>query len=242
MKKNFYQILQVDSNAEIEIIEAAYKRLARKYHPDVNNSPNATAQMQEINEAYETLKNEFKRSQYDIEFLPNLKQSKNTKSESKNTREKRETEESIKKTQTSSKPNNYYKSAKAEQEQSVKYDKIRYEAQLRYEAQQSKTSKNIKEIAISIIVFNILPCFYLVYAFDKQMTVINTSSDDKILERVWLNIFIICLSAVLSIISIYGGFRMYKLKNYRLSVFSTIALFFPVLYVVFFHTFLQLVD
>lgn len=66
----------------------------------------------------------------------------------------------------------------------------------------------------------------MVYAFDKQMTVINTSSDDKILESAWLNIFIICLSAVLSIISIYGGFRMYKLKNYRLSVFSTIALFF----------------
>ncbi len=259
MKKNFYQILQVDSYADIEIIEVAYKRLARKYHPDINNSPNATTQMQEINEAYETLKDKFKRNQYDAKFLPNLKQSKNTKSESKNTREKRETEESIKKTQTSSKPNNYYKSAKVEQEQSVKSDKIRYEEwakksrntatpqynqphstenpNLYYKnnhnpkksQQKSPRQKNLDSVqgtAISIIIFNILPCFYLVYAFDKQMTVINNSSDNKILEGAWLNIFVICLSAIMSIISIYGGFRMYKLKNYRLSVFSTIALFF----------------
>jgi len=36
MKKNYYQNLHVDPNADVEIIEVAYKRLARKYHPDTS--------------------------------------------------------------------------------------------------------------------------------------------------------------------------------------------------------------
>ncbi len=206
MKKNYYQNLHVDPNADVEIIEVAYKRLARKSHPDTNSSPNATAQMQEINEAYATLKDAFKRSQYDAEFLPKLKQS--TKSESKNTKENRKTEESIKKTQTASKPSSYKTSEKNEPKQYVETspDKVRYEEwakrsrSWKTESQQesfqqtqqksrqpSRTSKNVKEVAISIIIFNILPIFYLVYAFDKQMALINTSSDSKFLEGAWFN-------------------------------------------------------
>lgn len=247
MKKNFYQILQVDPNADSEIIEVAYKRLARKYHPDVNNSPNATSQMQEINEAYETLKNEFKRKQYNAEFLPNLKQSKTTNTQTKNTKTQQKAKEANKKTEATSQANNYYTSAKVEQEEAVKADKVRYSEWAKksttnwknpkqssppnsnkssIQDKKSKISKNIKEIAISIIVFNSLPFLYLFYAFDKQITVVNTSSDAKTVENAWFNISVICLSAVLSIVSIYGGFRMYKLKNYRLAIFSTITLFF----------------
>ena len=230
MKKTFYQILQIDSGAEIEIIEVAYKRLARKYHPDTNNSPNATAQMQEINEAYATLKDNFKRKQYDAEFLPNLGQSKTTKSESRNTKEHRNSGERVEKPQTNSKTT-YYTSAKTEQEQNVKTDKARYvewankfynRKKSQQKPKQQENLDSIRLIAISIIIFNILPFFYLVYAFNKQMTFINNSSD----EGKWYNIYLICLSGVISIVSIYGGFRMYKLKNYRLAVFSTIALFF----------------
>jgi len=47
--KDFYKILQVDPAAETEVIAAAYKRLAQKYHPDINQSANATRRMQEIN-------------------------------------------------------------------------------------------------------------------------------------------------------------------------------------------------
>lgn len=63
--KNYYQILQVDPSAEQEVIEAAFKRLASKYHPDKNRSPDATSNMQKLNEAYETLRDVNKRKQYD---------------------------------------------------------------------------------------------------------------------------------------------------------------------------------
>ncbi|NLD43706.1 MAG: J domain-containing protein, partial [Chloroflexi bacterium] len=44
----YYRILQVDPQAEPEVIEAAYRRLARMYHPDVNNAPDCTQVMQQI--------------------------------------------------------------------------------------------------------------------------------------------------------------------------------------------------
>lgn len=62
-----YQTLQVSPSADPEIIEAAYRRLARKNHPDVNKSPNAHAQMSAINQAYAVIKDPAKRSRYDAE-------------------------------------------------------------------------------------------------------------------------------------------------------------------------------
>lgn len=63
--EDFYAILQVHFLAEPEVIESAYRRLARKYHPDVNKSPGAESRMKKINEAYETLSDQAKRRQYD---------------------------------------------------------------------------------------------------------------------------------------------------------------------------------
>lgn len=63
--KDYYKILQVDPEAESDVITAAYRRLARKYHPDVYKEADATAKMQEINEAYEVLGDEEKRQRYD---------------------------------------------------------------------------------------------------------------------------------------------------------------------------------
>lgn len=63
--ENFYKVLQVDPSAEPEVITAAYHRLARKYHPDTNTSPDAKLKMQAINESYETLSNPAKRAEYD---------------------------------------------------------------------------------------------------------------------------------------------------------------------------------
>ena len=65
-RKNYYKILQVDPEAESEVVIAAYKRLALKYHPDTNKSPDATAQMQAINEAYAVLGDKAKRADYDF--------------------------------------------------------------------------------------------------------------------------------------------------------------------------------
>ena len=63
---DYYAILQVDPLAEKEIIEAAYRRLAVKYHPDLDHSPGATERMKLINAAYQVLSNSEKRRAYDL--------------------------------------------------------------------------------------------------------------------------------------------------------------------------------
>lgn len=66
--KNYYEILEVNENASPEVIEKAYKTLAKKYHPDLQNGENQkkyAEKMKEINEAYEVLSNDFKKSSYD---------------------------------------------------------------------------------------------------------------------------------------------------------------------------------
>lgn len=65
MPANHYSTLQVHTDAEQEIIEAAYRTLARKYHPDINRTTDANQRMQQINEAYEVLADREKRALYD---------------------------------------------------------------------------------------------------------------------------------------------------------------------------------
>ncbi len=68
MKKNYYQILQVDQEASIDIIEKVYKTLVKKYHPDLQSEENKNNNeeiLKDINEAYETLSNPEKRQAYD---------------------------------------------------------------------------------------------------------------------------------------------------------------------------------
>ncbi|MBO6243283.1 MAG: J domain-containing protein [Clostridia bacterium] len=67
MNKNYYEILQVDKNASPEIIERAYKVLAKKYHPDVqpeDEKQHAEMIFKQINEAYEVLSDKEKRKAY----------------------------------------------------------------------------------------------------------------------------------------------------------------------------------
>ncbi|HKF77479.1 MAG TPA: J domain-containing protein [Candidatus Dormibacteraeota bacterium] len=63
--EDLYKILQVDPQADTEVIEAAYRRLARKYHPDVNRSPDAELRMRELNAAYQVLRRPDHRAAYD---------------------------------------------------------------------------------------------------------------------------------------------------------------------------------
>jgi curved DNA-binding protein CbpA len=62
---NPYKILQVDPEAEDEVIQAAYRRLAQKYHPDRSQGPEAAARMVGINAAWETIKDPVRRAAYD---------------------------------------------------------------------------------------------------------------------------------------------------------------------------------
>ncbi|HWV25465.1 MAG TPA: DnaJ domain-containing protein [Thermomicrobiales bacterium] len=63
--RTFYQVLQVDQEAERDVIEAAFRRLAMKYHPDTNPSPEAQGRMREILQARDILLDEVRRAQYD---------------------------------------------------------------------------------------------------------------------------------------------------------------------------------
>lgn len=63
--KDYYNILGVDKTAGKDDIRKAYRKLARKYHPDVNKSPDAEQKYKDINEAYEVLKDPDKRQKYD---------------------------------------------------------------------------------------------------------------------------------------------------------------------------------
>lgn len=68
MNKNYYEILQINQNASPEIIEKAYKTLAKKYHPDLqeeSNKKEAEEILKEINEAYEILSDSNKKALYD---------------------------------------------------------------------------------------------------------------------------------------------------------------------------------
>ena len=65
MATDYYDILQVHPKAEKEVIKAAYRKLAAKYHPDMNKAPDAMEKMKQINAAYEVLSDPAKRAVYD---------------------------------------------------------------------------------------------------------------------------------------------------------------------------------
>lgn len=64
-KRDYYDILEVERGASKEDLKKAYRRMARKYHPDVNDDPSASERFKEINEAYEVLSNDSSRAAYD---------------------------------------------------------------------------------------------------------------------------------------------------------------------------------
>ena len=65
MSKSLYETLEVSPNATSDEIKKSYRRLARKYHPDINKEKDAEEKFKEINAAYEILSDEKKRKQYD---------------------------------------------------------------------------------------------------------------------------------------------------------------------------------
>ena len=68
MIPDYYKILSINRNATIEEIKKAYRKLALRWHPDVNKNPNAHEMFISINEAYLILSDEEARTKYNIEY------------------------------------------------------------------------------------------------------------------------------------------------------------------------------
>ena len=82
--KTLYEILEVSETASKEIIEKAYKVLAKKYHPDLQKQENkekAEQKMKQINDAYEILSDDLKRKKYDEELKSKRQQEEIKKNE-----------------------------------------------------------------------------------------------------------------------------------------------------------------
>ncbi len=65
MAKSLYETLEINENASADEIKKTYRKLARKYHPDVNKEKDAEEKFKEINAAYEVLSDPEKKQQYD---------------------------------------------------------------------------------------------------------------------------------------------------------------------------------
>ena len=65
MAKNYYEELGVSRDASADEIKKAYRKLAKKYHPDISKEADAEAKMQAINVAYDTLGDATKKAEYD---------------------------------------------------------------------------------------------------------------------------------------------------------------------------------
>ena len=63
--KDYYKVLGVERGASDDEIKKAFRKLARKHHPDVSKAPDAAARMQDLNEAYDVLRDPEKRAAYD---------------------------------------------------------------------------------------------------------------------------------------------------------------------------------
>src|SRR5262252_8621472 len=63
--QDYYKVLGVERSVTADALKTAYRRLARKFHPDVSKEANAEARFKEVQEAYEVLKDPAKRAAYD---------------------------------------------------------------------------------------------------------------------------------------------------------------------------------
>ena len=80
-RKNYYEILGVSPDSTFAEIKSAYRKLARKYHPDVNKASESVQKFKDITEAYEILSDKFQKQKYDEIYRKNFaKDSTNTSS------------------------------------------------------------------------------------------------------------------------------------------------------------------
>lgn len=89
--KDFYAILGVARSASLKEIRHAFRKLAQNMHPDRNDSPDAKTQFQALGEAYQTLKSEEKRKEYDARIIAEYCESLTGSFTAKDKKEKKKT-------------------------------------------------------------------------------------------------------------------------------------------------------
>jgi DnaJ-class molecular chaperone len=67
---DYYAVLEITPAADVAEVNAAFRRLAWRYHPDHNHAPGATLQFQDINEAHQVLTDPIRRAEYDAKWHP----------------------------------------------------------------------------------------------------------------------------------------------------------------------------
>jgi molecular chaperone DnaJ len=67
---DYYAVLEITPTADLAEVNAAFRRLAWRYHPDRNPAPGATIQFQDINEAHQVLTDPVRRAEYDAQWHP----------------------------------------------------------------------------------------------------------------------------------------------------------------------------
>ena len=153
MNTTLYEILEVSENASQEVIEKAYKVLAKKYHPDLQTPENkqmAEQKMKQINEAYDILSDDSKRKIYDEKLKSKREKEKQSNANIDNQRTvtgasyaTNYTSQSQGQT-TGGEQNSYRKQDVSQEEQRYREMQIRrYEEQLR--KQQEQMQQNMQE-------------------------------------------------------------------------------------------------
>ena len=180
--KNYYEILEVDKNASEEVIEKAYKTLAKKYHPDLQNNSNCQDKMRQINEAYEILSNDFKRREYDEkikrqsvsieEYNRIIQENNRLKKDLKRVANQREMSQNQERLEEMSIMQRYYEQIK----------KATKQPQMRYERKKTKISlEKIKKIVIYIAILIVIGLALAIVPFTRKFF-INLYNNNVIIK------------------------------------------------------------
>lgn len=180
--KNYYEILEVDKNASEEVIEKAYKTLAKKYHPDLQNNSDCQDKMRQINEAYEILSNDFKRREYDEkikrqsvsieEYNRIIQENNRLKKDLKRVANQREMSQNQERLEEMSIMQRYYEQIK----------KATKQPQMRYERKKTKISlEKIKKIVIYIAILIVIGLVLAIVPFTRKFF-INLYNNNVIIK------------------------------------------------------------